>query len=306
MSETGCGLYALWGKATSNGHLYQLRNLDWSMDTGAQNYPIVAFYEPIDGIRHAVIGFAGIIGAAVGGVSAKGVAVSEIMGGFGDPEGTSPVPISGVPYTFLLRECLYHDDTLGKALSRISAASRTNQYYYCVSGKNDSNKDDARLLFTSHSRFNAFGGGETPLPHPHYSPFYTPLADAVYWKRHDGGAYAYPGTEDERKGNQTLYAAINAHYGSVDDASAIEIARADGVSGTVVSIVYDVTALKFWVAYANGATSPATSQNYVEFDFAKQPSAMPASCCITVTFAFAVALLGGLAIYLRHKKQMVD
>ena len=266
MSETGCGLFACWGSATRDGHLYQLRNLDWSMDTGAQNYPVVAVYSPVDGNRHAIIGFAGLISAAVGGIGDKGIGVSEIMGGFCDAEGTPPIPFPGVPFGFLLRDCMYHDSTLQQALNRISAATRTNQYHYCISGKDAEGNDDARLLFTSNTRFDEFGGGDEVLPHPCYDPIYIPLEDAVYWKRHDGGAYATPGPEDDRKGNQTLYAAINERYGNVDAAAAIEIARADGVSGTVVSIVYDTTALKFWVAYADGPTDPATNQNYVEFD----------------------------------------
>ncbi|HUW61763.1 MAG TPA: C45 family autoproteolytic acyltransferase/hydrolase [Candidatus Bathyarchaeia archaeon] len=269
MSEAGCGLFALWGNATKDGHLYQLRNLDWSMDTGAQDYPVVAIYSPVDGNRHAVIGFAGMIGGAVGGIGDKGIALSEIMGGFGDAEGTPPIPFSGVPFTFLLRDCIYHDTTLQQALNRINTATRTNEYHYCISGKDAEGNDDARLLFTSNTRFDEFGGGDEVV-HPNLlfdpTPFYAPLADAVYWKRHDGGAYAMGGPEDDRKGNQTLYAAINARYGNIDAAAAIEIARADGVSGTVVSIVYDTTDLKFWVAYADGPTDPATNQNYVEFD----------------------------------------
>ncbi len=297
MGEAGCGLFAAWAGATADGHLYQLRNLDWTMDAGAQDYPVVTFYEPTDGNRHAVIGFAGIIAAAVGGISIRGTAVSEIMGGFGDAEGTPPIPFAGIPYPILLRECLYKDTTLAQALNRIGGATRTNQYYYCISGKDDGGDDDARLLFTSRSRFDEFGGGQEVLPHPYYDPIYIPLEDVVYWKRHDGGAYATPGPENARKGNQTLYAAINARYGSIDASKAIEIARADGVADTVVSIVYDTTALKFWVAYADGPSDPATNQNYVEFDFANQPSAMPLPWRMTAV----CMLLFGAMMMRRHR-----
>jgi len=267
MSEVGCGLYALWGDATKDGHLYQLRNLDWSMNTGAQNYPVVVIYDPVDGHRHATVGFAGIVGGVVGGMSEKSIALSQIMGGFGDAEGTPPIPFPGIPFSFLLRDCMYHDSTLQEALDRIEDATRTNEYHYCISGKDAEGNDDARLLFTSSTRFDEFAGGEEVLPHPFYDPIYIPMADAVYWKRHDGGAYATPGPEDPaKKGNQTLYAAISARYGNIGPEEAIEIARADGVGSTVVSIVYDTTALKFWVAYADGPIDPATNQGYVEFD----------------------------------------
>jgi PhoPQ-activated pathogenicity-related protein len=259
MSEYNCGLFALWGAATLDDHLYQLRNLDWSMDTGVQDYPVVAIFNPDDGEKHAVIGFAGMTGAAVGGMNVHGLAVSQIMGGFNDAE-----TLDGIPFPVLLRDVLYHDTTLAEGLSRMQNATRTNEYYYCLSGPDGTGNDDARLLFTSNGRFDAFGGGDDPLPHPYYSPFYTPVTDGVYWKRHDGGAYAMPGLEDGRKGNQTLYAAIDARYGSIDSAGAIEIAVADGVDGTVVSIVYDTTAGEFWVAYAEGL-DPAHNQEYVHF-----------------------------------------
>ena len=69
ISESGCGLFALWGGATVNGDLYQLRNLDWSMDLGIQDYPVVAIYHPDTGYQHAVIGFAGMLGCAGGGIN---------------------------------------------------------------------------------------------------------------------------------------------------------------------------------------------------------------------------------------------
>ena len=261
MGEYNCGLFAAWGNATADGHLYQMRNLDWSMDTGAQDYPVVAMYYPEDGEQHAVITFAGLAGAAVGGINEHGIAESQIMGGFGDAE-----TLDGVPFPILLRDALYHATTLAQALSRIESATRTNQYYYCISGPDPVGQPDARLLFTSNTRFNAFEGGESALPHPYYSPFYQPLPDVVYWKRHDGGAYAMPGPEDGRKGNQTLYAAIESRYGAINAEKSIEIAVADGVESTVVSIIYDTTARRFWVAYAEGETIPAHLRSYVEFD----------------------------------------
>ena len=251
MSEFQCGLYAAWGAATANGHLYQLRNLDWNMDFGIQDYPSVAIYEPNDGNRHSVIGFAGLIGCAVGGMCDKGIAVSEIMGSFGDTEDYTTV--AGIPFPFLLRDCIYHDETLAEALTRIQNAERTNQYHYGISGLDGSGDEDARLLFTSDSRYDEFGGGDAVLPHPYHSPFYTPLTDVVYWKGADGS------------GNENLYNAINARYGTIDDTEAQEIAVADGVSTTLVSIVYDCTSLDFWVAYANGLDR-ATNQTFVPFD----------------------------------------
>jgi PhoPQ-activated pathogenicity-related protein len=248
MSENGCSLFSAWGKATVNGDLYQTRNLDWSMTTGLQNCPVVTIYNPTDGKRHALIGFAGLIGAAVGGMNENGLAVSEIMGHFGDAE-----TLKGIPFPVLLRDVLYHDTTLAQALERMQKATRTNQYHYAIA---DPAAPDpkARLLFTSNTRFDQFTDDQVCTKHPVVdpTPFYEKLDDVLYWKNHNGS------------GNQVIYDAIKARYGSIDADKAIEIATAAGVDGTLVSIVYHNTAREFFVAFAEG-DQPAQKQKYVRF-----------------------------------------
>ncbi len=247
ISENGCGLYVLWGAATAGGQMYQLRNLDWTMDSGLQDYPVVAVYHPEDGAAHAVIGFAGMLGAAVGGMNEHGLAVSEIMGHFCDAE-----TLDGVPFPILLRDVLYHERTLPDALARMQGAARTNQYHYAL-GDPEAEEPKGRLLFSSHTRFDQYGD-ESVTDHPceDPAPFHAALDGVIYWKKHNGG------------GNQNLYNAIQARYGSIDAPKAIEIARADGVDGTLVSIVYANTARECWVAYADGP-QPAHLQEYVPF-----------------------------------------
>ena len=55
-----------------------------------------------------------------------------------------------------------------------------------------------------------------------------------------------------------------ARYGSIVDTEAIDIAKADGVAGTLLSIVYNNTQRTFWAAFANGL-DPAQNQSYVPF-----------------------------------------
>ena len=253
ITEHSCSLYAAWGNATAGGEMYQLRNLDWSvnwsMNLNAHNHPVVAIYEPDDGIKHAVIGFAGMIGAAGGGMNDYGVAVSEIMGHFGDEEF-----LEGIPFPVLLRDVLYHDSTLAQALTRMRTATRTNEYHYCIG---DPNAPDpkARLLFTSRSRFDEWGDGESvsgqhPL-HPDVNPFHEPLNDVVYWKNHHG------------RDNEIIYEGLSDRYGTLNAQGAIDVAKAAGVDSTLLSIVYHNSGGRFWVAYAYG-TDPAQNQNYVE------------------------------------------
>ena len=41
-----CSLYGLWGNATLGGKTLQLRALDWDVDGGLQDYPVVTIYHP--------------------------------------------------------------------------------------------------------------------------------------------------------------------------------------------------------------------------------------------------------------------
>lgn len=256
LSEYNCSLFAAWGEATAGGEMFQLRNLDWSMDLGVQNYPVVAIYDPDDGLKHAVIGFAGLIGIAGGGMNERGIAVSEIMGYFRDEE-----YLEGIPFPVLLRDVLYHDNTLTEALTRMQNATRTNQYHYCVGDPNAADPK-ARLLFTSRERFDMWVDNESVTEqhpcHPDVNPFHTPLNDAIYWKNHNG------------HDNEILYNGLLARYGTLDAAGAIEMARAAGVNSTVLSIVYHNTGRDFWVAYANGL-DPAQNQDYVHVELSPSP-----------------------------------
>jgi len=246
LSEYNCSLFVAWGAATLNGETYQMRNLDWSMDTGFQNYPVVAVYSPEDGVKHAVVGFAGVIGVSVGGMNVEGLAVSEIMGHFCDQE-----TLEGIPFPFLLRDVLYFDTDLQSALARMKSATRTNQYHYALADP-DAPDPKGRLLFTSNTRFDEYTDNQSVKPHPcaDVKPFHESMDDVVYWKNHNG------------RDNDVLYDAILERYGQIDAEKAIEIAKAACVDGTLVSIIYHNSGNDMWVAFAEGLT-PGPRQTYV-------------------------------------------
>lgn len=244
-----CSLFVAWGGATANGDLWQLRNLDWRMDLGVQQYPVVAIFDPDDGNRHALVGFAGVLGMVGGGINEHGLAQSEIMGSFGDTE-----TLRGIPFPILLRESLYHDSTLEEALTRIAGASRTCEYYYGLGGEDVDGVYRGRLLFTSLDRCDVFtdtditANAEYPgIPHPS-------VEDVVYWSRHSGRLNPY------------LHAAIREEYGRIDAAASQRIARVveDPGKETLLSVIYNATRREFWVAFAEG-DHPSTRRPYVHF-----------------------------------------
>ena len=254
LSEAGCSLFAASRPAT-NGHTYQMRNLDWNMTTGVQRYPVVAIFLPTDtlgnpaGQPHATVGFAGVFGA-IAGLNVAGLAVSEIAGYFHDRE-----ILAGEPMLYLLWDVLWQATSVAEAESLILNARRTNMYYYACSDPSSSGSR-VRLFFTGHDSAFAFPDG-VPVRRQYLQvsdAFYTPLRGAIYWKNHDGS------------GNELLYNALLEHYGSLGDEEAINIARKAGVPATLVSAVTDATDLELFVSFAKGARIPAHVRKYVRID----------------------------------------
>ena len=58
-----CSSIAAWGGATEDGHLYQTRNLDWSLEVKAHEFPVIVVYIPDKGHAHVLPTFAGMTGA---------------------------------------------------------------------------------------------------------------------------------------------------------------------------------------------------------------------------------------------------
>lgn len=84
-----CSSIAAWGEATEDGHLYQTRNLDWSLAMKAHEFPVIVVYRPDHGLPHVVPTFAGMIGAHTG-MNARGIALSE-MGDASAKENRIPI-----------------------------------------------------------------------------------------------------------------------------------------------------------------------------------------------------------------------
>ena len=249
VSELGCSLYVAFGKATANGHTYQMRNLDWSMEVGAQDYPVITVYKPDTGHGYVNVGFAGLTGC-IAGMSDIGIAASEIMGNYWDSES-----LNGFPFPLLLRYAMEEADNLDEAVSVLQNAKRTNDYHYALCDPQAGG--NGTVLFTGPNVFVRLTPGQPLDNYPGLAapwnlkkPYYEPLNDVVYWKNHNGS------------GNELLHGYILSRYGSIGDEEAVQIARDSGTDGTVMSVVYDATDLELWASFAEGPTTPAQFRQY--------------------------------------------
>lgn len=226
-----CSSIAAWGQATADRHLYQTRNLDWDLAVRAHDFPVVVVYVPARGIAHVVPTFAGMIGAHTG-MNVRGIALAEM----GDSPGKeSPYDANACHFTIFFRSLLYDADSLTRAVDIFKGLDHTKRYHY-VFGDGQAERRAVKIL--AHS------------PEP-------PDRRIVIWRDNDPTDEFAPHVledvvyNDEGRGAFPL---LQRDYGSLDGRKLIEIANRIPIRGhSVVNVVYDATALRFWVSYAKGA-----------------------------------------------------
>ncbi len=231
LAPYSCSSIAAWGKATEDGHLYQTRNLDWSLKVHAHDFPVVLVYLPTKGIPHVVPSFAGMIGAHTG-MNARGIALAEM----GDsPEREMPYDIMTPHFTTLFRTMLYDADSLTRALEIFKAAPHTKRYHFVFG---DGMEEHRAVKIVAH----------TPEPQPEKR--------ILIWNDNYSADEFAPNVmenvvyNDEGRGAFPL---LKKDYGKLNAEKMIAITRHIPIKGGDVFIaVYDATALKLWVSYAKG------------------------------------------------------
>ena len=238
VSDYACSGVAVWGPATANGDLYQIRNLDYETEAGLQDYPVIVVYIPQTGLPHANPAFAGFVGS-MAGMNAAGVALTEI----GDsPNSDYPYDLNGIPFFVMFRDILQDCRSLDQALDLITNAARIKKYHFVFG--------DGSLLAAAKIRAHA------------------PNLDI--WTDNDPTDELYPNVRPnvvyETMDNSAAWSHINSNYGSYDPDRMIALSRlvhSDG--GNLMNVVYDATSLEMWVAYAE-ATQDAADRPYVHLN----------------------------------------
>ena len=225
-----CSSIAAWGDATEDGHLYQTRNLDWSLEVGAHEHPVIVVYVPDEGIPHVVPSFAGVVGAHTG-MNAKGIVLSEM----GDaPEKEAPYFVHAPHFTIYFRTMLYDGDSLARALEIFQSQPMTKRYHFVFG---DGRTDKRGVKIRAHA--------------PE-----TPGEQLKIWRDNDSSDEFAPNVlscvvyNDEGRG---AFPMLKADFGKLNGEKLVDLANRIPIKGgNVVNVVYDATALRMWVTYAKG------------------------------------------------------
>lgn len=239
-----CSSIAAWGDATVDGHLYQTRNLDWSLEAGAHEFPVLVVYFPDTGIPHVSPSFAGFIGAHCG-MNAAGIVLSEI----GDASAKEmPYETHAPHFTAWFRTLLYDANSLTEAIRMFEQIKPTKSYHF-VFGDGVTDKRSTKIRA-------ATGGGrakpEIDLwkdndPKDELAP--QVLSCVVY---HDEGRGAFP--------------TLAAQRGKLDAEKLIALANQIPIKGgNVMNAVFDATGMRLWVSYA-GQGKEAYQRPYLQLD----------------------------------------
>ncbi len=243
VSEMDCSFFAAWGKATTDGNLYQIRALDYATGWHLQEHPAILVCEPDSGRRFVNVGWVGFIGV-VSGMNADGLAVSEIGESFDKAHQT----MAAEPMPFLLRDVLQYSGSLDSAVRRISTAHRTSSFLYCVG---DSKIPAARAFKTSPTVCDVYSDSTSP------NPF---LDDVVYFSM---GVTSH--------WNADVYHFLQPRHGTIGVPTGIDLMRTLG-TGSLHAVVYDPAHHKIWVANAGVDRTPAYKRAFWEYDLSRADS----------------------------------
>jgi len=227
ISEYSCSGVAIWGKATKTGHLYQIRNLDYSTSAHLQDFPCVVVYIPKEGVAHVNPAFAGSIGCHTG-MNLEGITLGEI----GDsPSRDLPYDLHGLHFMIMFRHILYTAKSLDQAVQMIKDTRRIKKYHFVV--------------------------GDGKIPAAVKMKAWAP--NLVIWKDNDPTdevaptvfpniVYHAEGRTPTAQGHLSQYG-----HGKYDIDGVIQLSKAIGsLGGNLLNAVYDATAREVWVGYAHG------------------------------------------------------
>jgi isopenicillin-N N-acyltransferase-like protein len=225
-----CSSIAAWGDATEDGHLYQSRNLDWSLEIGAHEFPVIVVYQPTEGASHVIPSFVGMIGAHTG-MNVHGIALAE-MGDASTQE--APYFVHAPHFTVFFRTLLYDANSLTKSLEIFQAQPMTKRYHF-VFGDGRSEKQAVKIRA------------------------HAPEAEGQrlsIWKANDSTDEFAPNVlscivyNDEGRG---VFPALKREFGKLNGEKLVSLANSIPIKGgNVVNVIYDATALRMWVTYAKG------------------------------------------------------
>jgi len=167
--KASCSIAGMWGSATADGGLIQLRALDWGTDGPFQQYPVVVTYHPDDGsFAHSSLGWVGLYGTLTGW-SSSNLAISEkFWSAYKKLDN-----IFGYPWTFMLQDMLRFDHDIDEALARLGQSVRTCSMWIGLGQGARPNPLNANMTVPANFKLAGDSFEELHFYNPENYPYYT-------------------------------------------------------------------------------------------------------------------------------------
>ena len=262
-----CSNLAAWGRATQDGRLIHVRNLDWNIDAGIQDLATVFVVHPKGKHAFVNVGWAGFIGVLTG-VNDAQLSIGQIGAD------TTDITFRGEPMTFLMRQVMEQADSLDESRGIIEQAKRTVGVNYLIA---DAHARRAIAMETTWHHAKTFEANDAAEQDVRYA---RPVPDTVFradtamdpeirsLQNASHGDPRRPGLESPTGSAYDIRylgqaAGVHAHYGTLDAATAQDIAQKIAPGSNVQSVVFAWPEL--WVANAVGR-QPAAKTTYHRLD----------------------------------------
>jgi hypothetical protein len=254
-----CANFAAWGSQTADGRMIHMRNLDWNIRAGLQDFAVVFVVRPKGKQAFVSAAWAGFIGV-LSGVNESQVSIGQIGAE------TTDVHFAGEPMVFLMRRTMEEARDLDQAAGIIRDARRTVGVNYVVA---DAKIPRGTALETTRHHYRRFDDDD---PTERMVDYARPLKDAVC--RADTaidpvirerqlasrGNPGRPGLEPPEGSAYTVRylgqaKGLEERRGRLNVESAKDIARAVAPDSNIQSVI--VAWPEAWVANADGMTRAA-------------------------------------------------
>ncbi|MHB9006172.1 MAG: C45 family autoproteolytic acyltransferase/hydrolase, partial [Limisphaerales bacterium] len=239
-----CSGFAVFGKATTDGHLYHGRILDYLKGVGLEPNAMVIVHQPDQGHAWVNIGYAGFVGS-VTAMNSRRISIGE-MGGRGEGNW------DGKPMAQLIREVMEKASTLDQAVAIMRRGPRTCEYYYVIA---DGNTRQAVGIAATPTTFEVVKPGESHARLPHA------IDDAVLLSA--GDRY------------EELARRVQANHGKLDNEGARRLMdRPVAMNSNIHSVLFAPETLDFWVANAD-SKSVASHCRYTHYNLGELLKPLP-------------------------------
>ncbi|KAH3769045.1 hypothetical protein DPMN_170292 [Dreissena polymorpha] len=254
LTKGDCSMMGAWGTAVKDPNsLLQLRALDWNTDGPFKDFPQVTVYHPNPGHGHAFanIGWTAWLGS-ITGFNKEQLAISEIGVAFPDKTFGHESRF-GIPFTYILRDVLQFDKSLGEATERMRNARRTCDL---ILGVGDAKIREFRGIQYSAAVANFY----SDIDMEPTADWHPRIPNVVYY----GMDWLCPGF------NQVLARQIQANHGALTPDVIIRDVVSIEQSGSLHIAVYDLANGFVYIANARSSQETFIRLNTTEL-FAVSP-----------------------------------